>query len=95
MMTRLIIYLLAMMTGFSAAEAARPVAATPATLGSAVAQAAVVATTVVDIRNDIVSSSLAEIPSLARASAFTKRLISQARFAPSASPISRHDITRQ
>ena len=39
MMKRLIIYLLAMMTGFSAAEAARPVAATPASVGAAVGEA--------------------------------------------------------
>jgi hypothetical protein len=95
MMTRLIIYLLAMMTGFSAAEVARPVAATPATLGSAVAQAAVVVTAVVDIRNDMVSASLAEIPSLARASVFINRLKTQTSLAPSTSPISRHDISRQ
>lgn len=43
---RLLIYLLAMLTGFSAAEAARPVTATPATLGSAVSSAAIVAATV-------------------------------------------------
>jgi hypothetical protein len=43
---RLLIYLLAMLTGFSAAEAARPVSATPATLGSAVSTAAIVAASV-------------------------------------------------
>lgn len=43
---RLLIYLLAMLTGFSAAEAARPVSATPATLGSAVSSAAIVAASV-------------------------------------------------
>jgi hypothetical protein len=39
MMTKLIIYLLAMMTGFSAADAACPVAAVPASVGAAVGQA--------------------------------------------------------
>ncbi len=35
---RLLIYLLAMLTGFSAAEAARPVSAMPASVGAAVGQ---------------------------------------------------------
>jgi hypothetical protein len=35
---RILIYLLAMLTGFSAAEAARPVAAVPASVDAAVAQ---------------------------------------------------------
>jgi membrane-associated protease RseP (regulator of RpoE activity) len=38
MMTRLFIYLLAMMTGFSAAEAVRPVSAAPAAADAAVGQ---------------------------------------------------------
>jgi hypothetical protein len=36
---RLLIYLLAMLTGFSAAEAARPVSAAPASVDAAVGQA--------------------------------------------------------
>ena len=40
---RLLIYLLAMMSGFSAAEAARPVSSASASVGSAVAQAYVAA----------------------------------------------------
>ena len=40
---RLLIYLLAMMSGFSAAEAARPVSSVSASVGSAVAQAYVAA----------------------------------------------------
>lgn len=36
---RLLIYLLAMLTGFSAAEAARPVSAVPASVDAAVGQA--------------------------------------------------------
>lgn len=39
MTTKLIIYLLAMLTGFSAAEAARPVSAVPASVDAAVGQA--------------------------------------------------------
>ena len=39
---RLLIYLLAMLSGFSAAEAARPVSSAPASMGSAVAQTYVV-----------------------------------------------------
>ncbi len=35
---RLLIYLLAMLTGFSAAEAARPVSAVPAAVGTTLAQ---------------------------------------------------------
>jgi hypothetical protein len=38
---RLLIYLLAMLTGFSAAEATRPVSAVPAAVGQAYAAAAV------------------------------------------------------
>ncbi|MFN3619597.1 hypothetical protein [Sphingorhabdus sp.] len=36
---RILIYLLAMLSGFSAAEAARPVSSTPASVDAAVAQA--------------------------------------------------------
>jgi hypothetical protein len=39
MTTRLIIYLLAMLTGFSAAEAARPVLATPTSVGTEIGRA--------------------------------------------------------
>lgn len=42
---RLLIYLLAMLSGFSAAEAARPVSSAPASVGSAVSQAYVAAAT--------------------------------------------------
>ena len=40
---RLLIYLLAMLSGFSAAEAARPVSSTPSSVDAAVAQAYVAA----------------------------------------------------
>jgi hypothetical protein len=39
MMTRLFLYLLALMTGFSAAEAARPVTAAPASVGAEIGRA--------------------------------------------------------
>ena len=38
-MTRLFLYLLAMMTGFSAAEASRPVTAVPASFGAEIGRA--------------------------------------------------------
>lgn len=41
-MTRILLYLLALLTGFSAAEAARPVHTSPSSLGSAAALAAAV-----------------------------------------------------
>lgn len=41
-MTRVLLYLLALLTGFSAAEAARPVPASPSSLGSAAALAAAI-----------------------------------------------------
>ena len=44
---RILIYLLAMLTGFSAAEAARPVAAVPASVDAAVGQAYAAAAVVV------------------------------------------------
>lgn len=44
---RLLIYLLAMLTGFSAAEASRPVTVAPAALGSAVSPKAIIAASVV------------------------------------------------
>jgi hypothetical protein len=40
---RILIYLLAMLSGFSAAEAARPVSSAPASVGSAVSQSYVAA----------------------------------------------------
>jgi hypothetical protein len=60
MMTRLIIYLLAMMTGFSAAEAARPVPATPASVGSAVGQ--VYADIVVNVAHRVQVRPLSDTP---------------------------------
>jgi hypothetical protein len=89
---RLLIYLLAMMTGFSAAEVARPVSATPATLGSAVAQAAVIASSVASVEHQAASVSMAEIPLL---SAFTAAPVAADISVTIASPVTRHDLTRQ
>lgn len=92
---RLLIYLLAMLTGFSAAEAARPVSATPATLGSAVSSAAIVAASV----------SLAErhetrLPSLTyETQAQREQVIIYPAFdrevSGFATPVQTHDVSRQ
>ena len=89
---RLLIYLLAMMTGFSAAEAARPVAATPATLGSAVAHGAVVVASVASVRQHSASAIKAEIVSLPVVMALPTAAISPIL---ATSPITRFDISRQ
>ncbi len=89
---RLLIYLLAMMTGFSAAEAARPVSATPATLGSAVAHATVIAASVASVSQDVVSVSMAELPILA---AIAAAPVSADLSVTITSPVTRHDLTRQ
>ncbi len=85
---RLLIYLLAMMTGFSAAEAACPVAATPA----AVAQGAVIAATVASVELDLAPALLDKVPGLPTvAEAPAETLIAVV----GGSPVIRHDITRQ
>ena len=85
---RLLIYLLAMMTGFSAAEAARPVSATPA----AVAQRAVAAVSVVSVEQKLASAVFDQRSHLAEV-AFpiaTPTILVSAN-----SPVSRHDLTQQ
>ena len=85
---RLLIYLLAMMTGFSAAEAARPVSATQA----AVAQGAVIVASVALVEREIVAKSTDNGPALITIA------VSQPVEATSvinSSPVLRHDITRQ
>ena len=89
---RLLIYLLAMMTGFSAAQAARPVSPTPATLGSAAVQGAVVAASVAVVRHEATSATNSNGP------AFSISSVSPADAAyrlATASPVTRHDRTRQ
>ena len=89
---RLLIYLLAMMTGFSAAEAARPVPATPATLGSAVAHGAVIAAAVAAAREEATSVPEADVPRLYALSAAP---LAAEFLLVDISPVIRHDITRQ
>ena len=85
---RLLIYLLAMMTGFSAAEAARPVAAAPA----AVAQAALIAASVASVEQEIAPLSLEKLPAL---TAVAVASVIRAMPAVAGSPVTRHDISRQ
>ncbi len=85
---RLLIYLLAMMTGFSAAEAARPVSATPA----AVAQGATVVASVVSAQQVNTSAALQKAPVLPVVAALGDHA---APSVAAASPVSRHDLTRE
>lgn len=52
-MTRIFLYLLALVGGFSAAEAARPVSAQPAELGAPAAMAAAVAATYAAVQQEV------------------------------------------
>lgn len=85
---RLLIYLLAMMTGFSAAEAARPVSATPA----AVAQGVIIVASVASVEREIAVKSAKYIPALKSAAA-TQTFAALAVFART--PVTLHDISRQ
>ena len=91
---RILIYLLAMLTGFSAAEAARPVAIAPSALGSAVAEAAAeVAAVSLDIRQDT-----GYLPEDMRSLAAVADVPEQSRTADSLranSPVTRFDVSRQ
>ena len=89
---RLLIYLLAMMTGFSAAQAARPISATPATLGSAAVQDAVVAASVSVVRHKATSAINSNGPVL---SVLSVAPVALGHRLAAASPVIRHDITRQ
>ena len=89
---RLLIYLLAMMTGFSAAEAARPVSATPAALGSAMAQGAVVLASVEAVKQHNAPASASKTASHPAAIALPTGIIS---LVLASSPITRFDISRQ
>jgi beta-lactamase regulating signal transducer with metallopeptidase domain len=86
---RLLIYLLAMMTGFSAAESARPVSATPA----AVAQAAVIASTAASAELEIAANLSEYRPSLSAVSAGA--IVGSVLPVVAGSPVSRYDISRQ
>ncbi|MFN0045431.1 MAG: hypothetical protein ACKVOS_03075 [Sphingorhabdus sp.] len=92
---RLLIYLLAMLSGFSAAEASRPVTPTPATLGSAISSASIITASV----------SLAEdretVPPFCVGSGFGEAARPQLyaafdmRAAVNPTPITKHDVSRQ
>ena len=85
---RLLIYLLAMMTGFSAAEAARPVSATPA----AVAQGAIIVASVVSTQQEVSPASLQKVPVLPVVAVLPDRATLSVA---ATSPVSRHDIIRE
>ena len=85
---RLLIYLLAMMTGFSVAEAARPVSATPA----AVAQGAIVAASVVSAQQVVASEALQKVPALPVVAELSDHA---APGVAATSPVSRHDTIRE
>lgn len=85
---RLLIYLLAMMTGFSAAEAARPVSTTPA----AVAQGAIIAASVVSAQHDVAArpaEKVADLQQVAQILGYTALRVT------AKSPVSRRDIIRE
>jgi hypothetical protein len=90
---RLLIYLLAMLTGFSAAEAARPVVVAPSALGSAVAEAAaeiVVASLENGQRVHYLPTAMPSLAEVAKQKAVLAEVASQAL-----SPVTAHDISRQ
>ncbi|MEP7350471.1 MAG: hypothetical protein ABI668_11060 [Sphingorhabdus sp.] len=89
---RLLIYLLAMMTGFSVADAARPVSSTPATLGSAVAHGAVVAASVASVQQEVASASSTALPALSTVAVLP---VSTTASVAVTSPVIRHDVARQ
>jgi hypothetical protein len=86
---RLLIYLLAMFTGFSAAEAARPVSAVPASVGAAAGQAYAVAAVKIAEKVQIASdhSEPSEV-------ALAVETLTSAEFSAieTTTPVLRHDI---
>ncbi len=86
---RLLIYLLAMMSGFSVAEATRPVASTPASVDSVVAQAYVAAAAF-----EAVAASEPLVRATAKAHASLAPAIGDAHAITVApyTPVDRHDI---
>jgi hypothetical protein len=86
---RLLIYLLAMMSGFSAAEAARPVSSASASVDTAVAQAYVAAAAL-----EAVAASAPVVREIAKARASLAPAVGAAKpvaVSPD-TPIDRHDI---
>ncbi|TSB04460.1 hypothetical protein [Sphingorhabdus contaminans] len=92
---RLLIYLLAMLTGFSAAEAARPVTATPATLGSAVSSAAIVAATVSLSEHHEAILPLQTYDTRARRERTINYPAFDREISAFATPVQTHDVSRQ
>jgi hypothetical protein len=86
---RILIYILAMLTGFSAAEAARPVSAVPASVDAAVGQAyasaAVAVATQTQVRpvaaTPVAATPVAELPA---GGAFSAIILT--------TPVLRHDV---
>lgn len=92
---RLLIYLLAMMTGFSAAEAARPMSATPATLGSAMSSAASVAASVALVqRRDMSPSAFVRMSKAAPSRTISPRTF-DAKIFIAPTPVMAHDVSLQ
>lgn len=89
---RLFIYILAMMTGFSAAEAARPVSVAPAALGSAVAHGAAVVASVAAVKQRNAPAGETK-----RASSPAVIVLPTGIISPLVvnSPVTRFDISRQ
>lgn len=91
---RILIYLLAMLTGFSVAEAARPVAIAPSALGSAIAEAAAeVAAVSLEGQRDAVylPDSVQSFASVIDVPQTIKIVDSPAAL----SPVTRFDVSRQ
>jgi hypothetical protein len=85
MIIRAIIYLLAMLTGISAAEAARPVSAVPAAVGQAYAAAAVKVAEKTQVRlSPAAPSSAKPLSALAVAPPITSLNLT--------TPVLRHDV---
>ena len=85
---RILIYLLAMLTGFSAAEAARPVASAPA----AVTQGTVVVALVASVEREAAATPLEFDPFSV---ALTSPIVEVAFTVALSSPVSRNDLTRK
>ena len=92
---RLLIYLLAMLTGISVAEAARPVSPSPATLGSAVSSAAVVSATVSLQQQQVIAIPMFAIPTLEEPSNAPVSNVFTNETIVIRTPVTAHDVTLQ
>jgi hypothetical protein len=86
---RLLIYLLAMLTGFSAAEAARPLSAVPASVDAAVGQAYAVAAVKV-AEKALVAAEHAEPVSVVPA--VEVPIVAELSVIAPTTPVLRHDV---